>query len=129
MCIRDRSAYREFDRFLTGGQREEPDAAFLASCRAGLEDALDREEEKGLLRRWVDAVMPTQWLTPHPAFSAALLVAIGITIGTIVPRVMLHYGQGTAQGTAPAGTRTGADNGSGAVSYTHLDVYKRQAQR
>ena len=116
-CARMLSACREFDRFLTGAQREEPDAAFLASCRAGLEDALDREEEKGLLRRWVDAVMPTQWLTPHPAFSAALLVAVGITIGTIVPRVMLHYGQGTTQGTTPGasqGTRTGADNGSGA---------------
>jgi len=97
-------ACREFDRFLNDAQREEPDAAFLASCRAGLEDALDREEEKGLLRRWVDAVMPGQWLSPHPAFSAALLVAIGISIGTIVPRVMLHYDHPAAQGANQAAT-------------------------
>jgi hypothetical protein len=116
-CARMLSSYREFDRFLAGAEREEPDAAFLASCRAGLEDALDREEEKGLLRRWAEAVMPGQWLTPHPAFSAALLVAIGISIGTLVPRVMLHYGLGTTQettqGTGGGLSSSGARGGSG----------------
>jgi HEAT repeats len=118
-CARMLKSYREFDRFLTGAPREEPDAAFLASCRAGLEDALDREEEKGLLRRWVDAVMPAQWLSPHPAFSAALLVAIGISIGTIVPRVMVRYGGGTTPGTAQGtsrGTGAGSDSGSGVTA-------------
>jgi hypothetical protein len=116
-CARMLNAYREFDRFLTGVQREEPDAALLASCRAGLEDALDREEEKGLLRRWVDAVMPTQWLTPHPAFSAAVLVVIGISIGTIVPRVMVHYGRATTQGAAQGNTvARGSGNGPGVIA-------------
>ncbi|MGA8231456.1 MAG: HEAT repeat domain-containing protein [Candidatus Acidiferrales bacterium] len=117
-CARMLHSYREFDRFLNGAQREEPDAAFLASCRAGLEDALDREEEKGLLRRWADAVMPAQWLSPHPAFSAALLVAIGISIGTIVPRVMLHYDHPTTQGANQVATQltTAARSGPGGDS-------------
>jgi hypothetical protein len=114
-CARMLNGYREFDRFLAGAQREEPDAAFLASCRAGLEDALDREEEKGLWRRWVDAVMPAQWLSPHPAFAAALLVAIGISIGTIVPRVMLHYDHpstpGANQPTTAGRSGSGSDSG------------------
>jgi hypothetical protein len=114
-CTLMLNSYRELDRFLAGAQREEPDAAFLASCRAGLEDALDREEEKGLLRRWVDAVMPAQWLSPHPVFAAALLVAIGISIGTIVPRVMLHYDHpstpGANQATTAGPSGSGSDSG------------------
>ena len=113
-CARMLDSHREFGRFLNDAQREEPDAAFLASCRAGLEDTLDREEEKGLLRRWVDAVMPAQWLSPHPAFSAALLVAIGISIGTIVPRVMQRYDHSAPQGATQAATPEG--NPVGAAS-------------
>jgi len=122
-CALQLRSDREFARLITEAHRSEPDAALLASCRAGLEDALDREEEKGLLGRWMDAVMPAQWLTPHPVFSAALLVAIRISIGTLVPRVMLHLGYGTASG-APGtaqemgGARggTGSSNGSGVAT-------------
>jgi hypothetical protein len=123
-CALMLNSYREFDRFLAGAGREEPDAAFLASCRAGLEDALDREEEKGLLRRWLDVVMPAQWLSPHPAFAAGLLVAIGISIGTIVPRVMVHFDRPTTQvakqGTSGPGSDGGMTvaNSAGAASET-----------
>jgi hypothetical protein len=104
---------REFSRLLAEARRAEPDAALLASCRASLEDALDREEEKGLLRRWVDAIMPGQWLEPHPALAAALLVAIGISIGTIAPRVLLRFGHSGAGGGKEAGTQGGASSAAG----------------
>jgi len=68
--------------------RSEPDAALLASCRARLEDALDREEEGGSLRRRVLALLPSSWLSPQPAWSAALLVMIGFSVGMLGPRLL-----------------------------------------
>jgi len=68
--------------------RSEPDAALLASCRASLEDALDREEEGGWLRRRVLALLPSSWISPQPAWSAALLVMIGFSVGMMGPRLL-----------------------------------------
>jgi HEAT repeats len=75
---------------LLGEHRVEPDATLLASCRAGLEDALDREEEGGWLRRKVGALLPSGWLSPQPAWSAALLVMIGVSAGMLGPRLLRH---------------------------------------
>jgi len=68
----------------------EPDAGLLASCRANLEDALDREEEGSWWRRVVGAVVPASWLSPPPAWSAALLVLIGFSVGLFGPRLLRH---------------------------------------
>ena len=68
--------------------RAEPDAAMLASCRASLVDALDRSEEHGWLRRTVGAFLPTNWLAPNPAWSAALLVLVGFSVGILGPRYL-----------------------------------------
>jgi hypothetical protein len=68
----------------------EPDAALLASCRASLEDALDREEERGWWRRSVEALLPSTWLSPRPAWSAALLLMLGFTVGMLGPRLLRH---------------------------------------
>jgi len=68
--------------------RREPDALLLASCRAGLEDALDREEEGGWLRGKFGAFLPADWLAPRPAWSAALLVLIGFSVGILAPRYL-----------------------------------------
>lgn len=68
--------------------RCEPDAALLASCRASLEDALDREEEGGWLRSKFGAILPADWLAPRPAWSAALLVLIGFSVGILAPRYL-----------------------------------------
>src|SRR5271163_4649895 len=70
---------------LVGEHRAEPDLALLASCRAGLEDALDREEEGGWLWRRISALLPSSWLSPRPAWSAALLVMIGFSVGLFGP--------------------------------------------
>jgi hypothetical protein len=66
--------------------RAEPDATLLASCRAGLVDALDRREEHGWLRRKIGSLIPANWLAPSPAWSAALLVLIGFSVGVLGPR-------------------------------------------
>lgn len=68
--------------------RSEPDATLLASCRANLEDALDREEDGGWLRRRVHALLPASWISPQPAWSAALLVMIGFSVGMMGPRLL-----------------------------------------
>lgn len=64
----------------------EPDAALLATCRAGLEDALDREEETNWLHRRLGSLIPASWISPRPAWSAALLLVIGFTVGIFGPR-------------------------------------------
>ena len=66
----------------------EPDAMLLASCRASLTDALDREEERGWLRRALATVLPGDWLTPRPAWSAAVLLLIGFSVGVLAPRFL-----------------------------------------
>ena len=68
----------------------EPDAALLASCRAGLTDALDREEEGGWLRRAFGSLLPANWLSPRPAWSAAVLLLIGFSVGVLAPRLLRH---------------------------------------
>ena len=43
---------------MVGAPRSEPDAIVLASFRADLDDALDREEERGWLRRTLGMRLP-----------------------------------------------------------------------
>ncbi len=68
--------------------RIEPDAALLASCRSSLEDALDRQEERGWLRRITNVFLPAGGLSPRPAWSAALLVLVGFSVGILGPRFL-----------------------------------------
>jgi len=75
---------------LLAEHRTEPDAGLLASCRASLEDALDREEEGGWLRRRIATLLPADWISPRPAWSAALLVMIGFSVGLFGPRLLWH---------------------------------------
>jgi HEAT repeats len=75
---------------LLAEQRAEPDSVLLASCRANLEDALDREEEGGWLRRKIGWLLPADWWSPRPAWSAALLVMIGFSVGMFGPQLLRH---------------------------------------
>ena len=75
---------------LLSSNRMEPDAALLAGCRASLEDALDREEEHGWLRRAVGALLPGGWISPAPAWSAAVLLLVGFSVGVLGPRFLWH---------------------------------------
>jgi hypothetical protein len=89
--------------------RVEPDAAMLASCRAGLEDALDRQEERGWLRRVSGAFTPLGWLSARPAWSAALLVMIGFSVGVLGPR---FFTRSSAPAPALAANPGASDNSS-----------------
>ncbi len=117
--------------------REEPDAALLAACRAGLEDALDREEDRGWLRRTFLPLLPVTWLSPRPAWSAAVLVLIGFSIGLFGPRLLLrraappqvaHSGANSAQSDALASLGVSAsgnspdDSASSALDLRTADV-------
>jgi hypothetical protein len=82
--------------------RNDPDATDLASCRASLQDALDREEEGGWIRRTVRMLLPGSWLAPRPAWSAALLVLVGFSLGIFGPRLFHH----AAANARPAGRST-----------------------
>jgi hypothetical protein len=73
---------------LLAAKHTEPDAVLLASCRAGLEDSLDQQEERGWLRRTIGALLPSSWISPQPARSAALLVLIGFSVGMLGPRLL-----------------------------------------
>jgi hypothetical protein len=73
---------------LLSANHREPDASSLASCRAALDDALDQQEERGWLRRTIGAFLPASWISPRPAWSAALLLAIGFSVGVLGPRLL-----------------------------------------
>src|SRR5579864_7040873 len=91
--------------------RIEPDAALLASCRSGLEDALDRQEERSWIRRITNVFLPTGGLAPRPAWSAALLVLVGFSVGILGPRFLQR--QAVASGDsdlAASSDSTGSSN-------------------
>ena len=95
---------------LLSSNRVEPDAALLAGCRASLEDALDREEEHGWLRRAVGAVLPVGWMSSAPAWSAAVLLLIGFSVGVLGPRFLWHAA--TTENNQVAGQVAGGAGGT-----------------
>jgi len=89
-CDGCRIAFRQESELLAmlSSNRSEPDANFLASCRAGLFDALDQQEERGWLRRAAGYFLPSSWVSPQPAWSAAFLLVIGFAVGLFGPRLL-----------------------------------------
>ncbi len=90
----------------------EPDAILLASCRAGLTDALDRQEEGGWLRRAFGNLLPANWLSPRPAWSAAVLLLIGFSVGVLAPRLLRHPENLKASGNSNSAITATNDSGS-----------------
>lgn len=102
---------------MVGAHRSEPDANLLASFRAGLDDALDREEERGWLRRTLGLRLPLNWLAPRPAWSAAILLIVGFSVGAFAPRLLRHPAVNVAPGnttSADAATPALPSSGIGA---------------
>jgi len=93
--------------------RVEPDAALLAACRSGLEDALDRQEESSWVRRLTRVFVPNGALAPRPAWSAALLVMIGFSVGILGPRFLQRPATVSVDPNAIASTDS---NGSSSIS-------------
>jgi hypothetical protein len=67
------------------GNRQEPSDIFLAQCRSELAESLDDVTEKRAEPSWLDAFRPARLFARafvgHPAWSAALLVLFGVTLG------------------------------------------------
>jgi hypothetical protein len=124
-CARcTQSLEREIEMLAIFAQhRTEPDAALLANCRAGLQDALDHEEERGSLRRLLGAVLPSGWLAPRPAWSAAILLLIGFSVGMLGPR-LLRQPQVSAGQVAPPSSSVG-DNPTESSSPS-IDLHSAQ---
>ncbi|MGD0956687.1 MAG: HEAT repeat domain-containing protein [Candidatus Acidiferrales bacterium] len=99
---------------LLANNRGEPDAALLGSCRANLADALDREEEGGWLRRTFGVLLPANWLAPRPAWSAAVLLIIGFSVGILAPRFLRHQATSAPPQTPGSEVTTTAGTNSGA---------------
>ncbi len=95
---------------LLAARHTEPDAALLASCRAGLEDSLDQQEERSWLRRTIGALLPASWISPQPAWSAALLVLIGFSVGMLGPRLLRN-----SAGKGGTSSSTASNNATGVV--------------
>jgi HEAT repeats/Putative zinc-finger len=106
-CSQSLEREREFLALLSEN-RAEPDATLLASCRASLTDALDRQEEGGWLRRAFQILLPADWPAPRPAWSAAVLLLIGFSVGVLGPRLLRR----------PADLKT-SDNSVPAISATN----------
>jgi len=101
---------------LLSTQHAEPDAVLLASCRAGLEDALDRREEGGWFRRLVGSLVLTSWVSPHPAWSGALLLIVGFSVGIFGPRLLNRPVQPASQ--TPSVANVPANPDSNATNVT-----------
>jgi hypothetical protein len=75
---------------LLSEHRGEPDATLLAGYRAALDDAIDREEEHGWLRRSLGFLLPASWLASGPAWGAAALLLAGFSSGLLLGPRVLH---------------------------------------
>src|SRR5271167_555157 len=110
------------------GHRSEPDASLLASCRLNLDDALDGEEERGWLRHFFGMRLPSNWLAPRPAWSAAVLLVVGFAVGTAAPRLLRHpvAPATTSASSAPdasGGIAPSIAGGAASPSFTAFDLH------
>jgi HEAT repeats/Putative zinc-finger len=108
--------------------RSEPDANLLASFRLNLDDALDREEERGWLRRFFGMRLPSNWLAPRPAWSAAVLLIVGFAVGTAAPRLLRHpvappTSNNSAAPDASAGITPSSGLDAASPSFTSIDLH------
>jgi hypothetical protein len=112
--------------------RIEPDAALLASCRSGLEDALDRQEERSLLRRIANVFLPAGGLAPRPAWSAALLVLVGFSVGILGPRLLHRPGAVSGDSDSASNNVASSSNftsqfpNSGSTGTAPIDMHSAQ---
>jgi HEAT repeats/Putative zinc-finger len=123
----DCSAALEQERELLAilaSHRNDPDPTDLANCRASLEDALDREEDLGWLRRAFGLRLPSSWLAPRPAWSAAVLLLIGFSVGVLGPRLLRHPVATSATDASATSFPSSISNGTGIGSVpTSIDFH------
>jgi hypothetical protein len=106
--------------------RIEPDAALLASCRSGFEDALDRQEERSWVRRLANVFLPAGGLAPRPAWSAALLVLVGFSVGILGPRLLQRPSQVSGDSDSAVSSDIPQFPSSGPSGTTPIDLHSAQ---
>jgi HEAT repeats/Putative zinc-finger len=112
---------REKDLLRTFAEHQaDPDAALLASCRAKLEDALDRDEERSWRKR-IASLVPASWISPRPAWSAAFLLLLGFAAGVYGPR-LLHRPSEAPVSASAGGTATPGDSALSALDLHTAEV-------
>jgi hypothetical protein len=123
-CAHCAAALEEEEKLLAllSEHHNEPDAVLLASCRASLLDALDREEERGWLRRTAGMLLPSGLLSPRPAWSAALLLIMGFSVGIFGPRILRHPQMPASSGVDATATAAGK-NAPAAPSLGTMDLH------
>ena len=106
-CTECNEALEREKQFLSvlAANRSNPDATMLASCRAGLVDALDRTEDGGWLKRAL-RLAPVGWISPRPAWSAGLLLLLGFSVGMFGPRLFTKDSNSAKGGAGATGTST-----------------------
>lgn len=67
---------------------EEISPVLLAQCRGDLADALDDAARFNWRQRMVAWLRPGTWFEVRPAWSAAFLIILGITLGITLPRML-----------------------------------------
>jgi HEAT repeats/Putative zinc-finger len=105
---------------ILSSHRNDPDASDLTRCRASLQDALDREEERSWVRRIMGMLLPGSWLAPRPAWSAGLLLLIGFSLGVFGPRLFHHWA--TNPSTTAANAGSDAENSPANLASTPFDA-------
>lgn len=141
-CAACRAAVRS-ERKLLGllhaAAPSDPPLELLTQCRVELAEKLEQTTMPGFWKRLATVVWPrgwrwsfSGWMAAHPAFSAAMLVLLGVSVGAAVPWGFsrpAEFPQSPSPGTqivrAPASTMP-ADFGAGLpaidFSVTDLDV-------
>ena len=66
--------------------RLDPSGLLLAQCRSKLAEKLDDDAAPAARRRWFGWLRPSEWFVLRPAWTATLLVLIGLSLGTVAPR-------------------------------------------
>jgi len=80
-------------------EKLDPSGLLLAQCRSELAEALDDVAAREISGRWgrLRALHPLNWLARsfvgHPAWSAALLILLGVALGTVVPEWVRQQGE------------------------------------
>jgi len=80
---------RHLLELLAASESEEPSELFLATCRRTLAETLDHTSTEigwlGRLRLALGRLRFAGWINEHPAWSAALLVLVGMALGRMAP--------------------------------------------
>lgn len=86
-CAQALEREQQLDRAITACEPAEPPASLLAQCRSELAETLEAiPEMRSVWTRLYEALRPSSWFALHPAWSAAMLVLIGVVLGQVVPR-------------------------------------------